>query len=131
MPRNLGLEPPTSNPGSKNPSLPYPQPSYKPRPPHPAPAQTPITLNREFSGEIRTIIILLIITLKLSAMSKKPRTLRTVKLQATSKCADINCNNKPLTQGHLKLPCNRPSTVTQTLAKTLEYGITASSPIKH
>ena len=52
------------------------------------------------------------------------------KTTSTCKCADINCNRKPLTQGHLKLPCNRPSTVTQTLAKTLEHRITASSPIK-
>ena len=68
--------------------LTYPQPSYEPCLPHPAPAQAPVTLNREFSGEIRTIIIPVIIirgekgeekTLKLS---KTPQTLCIVKLQA-------------------------------------------------
>ena len=58
-----GLEAPTPNPGRKNTPKACPThiPGHEPRLPHPAPAQAPITLNQEFSGEIRTITILLII----------------------------------------------------------------------
>ena len=77
-----GLEPPTLNPGSKN--TPKACPNR-----NPAPAQAPVTLNREFSGEIRTIIILLLIIIrgeeggkKTLKLSKTPQTLRIVKLQA-------------------------------------------------
>ena len=54
-----GLEPLTPNPGRKNTpkACPIHIPGHEPHPPHSALAQAPVTLNREFSGEIRTIII--------------------------------------------------------------------------
>ena len=90
MPRNLGAEAAHPYPRymqQEHPKgLPYLQPRHDPCPLHPFPAQAPVTLTREFSGEIRTIIILIIIiirgeeggenTLKLS---KTPQTLRIVK----------------------------------------------------
>ena len=40
-------------------------PSHEPHPPHPALAQAPVTLNQEFSGEIRMTIIIIIIIIKI------------------------------------------------------------------
>ena len=58
-----GLEPRTPNPGRKNTPKACPThiPGHEPHLPHPGPAQAPVTLNQEFSREIRTITILLII----------------------------------------------------------------------
>ena len=56
-----GLEPSILNPGSKNTPKAFPThnpATSEPCAPHPAPAQAPITLNQEFSGEIRTIIVI-------------------------------------------------------------------------
>ena len=54
----LGLEPPNPNPGRKNTPKACPThiPGHEPHPPHSSLAQAPVTLNREFSGEIRTMI---------------------------------------------------------------------------
>ena len=53
-----GLEPLTPNPGRKNTpkACPIHIPGHEPHPPHSALAQAPVTLNREFSGEIRTML---------------------------------------------------------------------------
>ena len=63
-----GLEPLTPNPGRKSTpkACPTHTPNHEPHPPHSALAQAPVTLNQEFSGEIRTIILLyvLIITIR-------------------------------------------------------------------
>ena len=53
-----GLEPLTPNPGRKSTpkACPTHTPNHEPHPPHSALAQAPVTLNREFSGEIRTML---------------------------------------------------------------------------
>ena len=58
-----GLDLPNPNPGRTNTlkACPTHIPSHEPHPPHPALAQAPVTLNQEFSGEIRMTIIIIII----------------------------------------------------------------------
>ena len=69
-------------------------------------------------------------TLKLSNTQQDTLNTTHCKTTSTYKCAHLiaTVNHWPI--GHRELPHNRPSTVTQTLAKMLEHRITASSP-KH
>ena len=55
---NWRLEPPIPNTSRKNTpkACPIHIPGHEPHPPHPAPAQAPVTLNQEFNGEIRTML---------------------------------------------------------------------------